>query len=179
MADNFAFLFNDIDDDFSYVFSDTPHVSGSEASVPEPPDSETESEKEEKPVVRYRRTEARKGSVFRIIVISLLAAGLLGSVIYSLDRRSSMYNKVTSYNDKLELAEAENARLQSELESKMSVKNVEEYAENVLGMQKIDPSQIEFIKIQTGDVVIIPEQKKSFFDKVGDFFDKCAEYFKG
>ena len=177
MADNFAFVF---DDDYSYYdFADTSDISGSEASVPEEPENDAETEKHDKPVVRHKRIEARKGSVLRIIMISLLAAGLLGSVIYSLDRRSTMYSKVTSLNDELELAEAENARLQSELESKMSVKNVEDYAENVLGMCKIDPSQIEFIKIQTGDVVIIPEQKKSFFDKVGDFFDKCAEYFKG
>ncbi|MBQ8182066.1 MAG: hypothetical protein IJ010_08890 [Ruminococcus sp.] len=180
MADNFAYLFDDdYSYDYSYDFSGEPDPFSDEASLPEQPDSETESEKNEKPVLRYRRTEAKKGSVIRIVFLSLLAVALLGSVIYSLDRRNTMYNKVASLNDKLELTEAENVRLQSELESRMSAKNVEEYAENVLGMQKIDPSQIEFIKIQTGDVVIIPEQKKSFFDKIGDFFEKCAEYFKG
>jgi len=180
MADNFAFLFDDdYSYDYSYDLSGEPDPFSGEASVPEPPESDHETEKEAKPVVTHRRIEARKGSVIRIVFLSLLAVALLGSVIYSLDRRNTMYNKVASLNDKLELTEAENVRLQSELESRMSVKNVEEYAENVLGMQKIDPSQIEFIKIQTGDVVIIPEQKKSFFDKIGDFFEKCAEYFKG
>lgn len=172
MADNTVYYY---DEDYSYDYSDTQNEYDNttlKASAPEP-------EEDEKPEIRHRRVEARRGSVTRIVMLSMIAAALLGSVIYSLDRRNTMYNRVTSLNDKLDLTEAENVRLQSELESEMSAKNVEEYAENVLGMQKIDPSQIEFIKIQTGDVVKIPKQKKSFFDKVGDFFDKCAEYFKG
>lgn len=173
MADNNVYYYDN--DYYSYEYSDTQDAyAGETVKTAEP-----ESEEEEKPQIRHRRIEARRGSVIRIVMLSLLAAALLGSVIYSLDRRNTMYNKVTSLNGKLELTEAENTRLQSELESEMSAKNVEEYAENVLGMQKIDPSQIEFIKIQTGDVVSIPKQKKTLIDKIGDFFDKCGEYFKG
>ena len=118
------------------------------------------------------------GSVLAIIFISLLAAALLGAVIYSLDKRNTLYNQVSSLNQ-LHLAEAENVRLQSELESQMSAKNVEDYAENVLGMRKIDSSQIEYIKIRTGDVVTIPEKKESVLTRVRNFFDECVEYFRG
>ena len=109
----------------------------------------------------------------------LLAALLLGSVVYSLDRRNTMYNKVATLNNELELTKAENVRLQSELDSKVSAKNVEDYAENVLGMQKIDSSQIKYIKIQTGDVVSIPAQEKGIAAKIKAFFDRCVEYFRG
>ena len=119
------------------------------------------------------------GSVLAIIFISLLAAALLGAVIYSLDKRNTLYNQVSSLNNQLHLAEAENVRLQSELESQMSAKNVEDYAENVLGMRKIDSSQIEYIKIRTGDVVTIPEKKESVLTRVRNFFDECVEYFRG
>lgn len=124
-------------------------------------------------------SESKTGSVLTIVLVSVLAAVLLGSVIYTLDRRNTVYNKVTSLNKQLNLAEAENVRLQSELESKMSAKNVEDYAENVLGMKKMDSSQIKYIKIQTDDVVNIPEQEKGFFAKVKGFFDDCVEYFRG
>ncbi|MBP3309226.1 MAG: hypothetical protein J6L05_00215 [Ruminococcus sp.] len=134
---------------------------------------------EKKPDIKVRHTEARSGSLLTIILISVLAAALLGSVIYSLDRRNTMYNKVSSLNNKLSLAEAENVRLQSKLESKISAKNVEDYAENVLGMQKIDSSQIEYIKIQTGDVVNIPEQEKGLMAKIKGLFESCVEYFRG
>ena len=134
---------------------------------------------EQQPEIEVRRNEARSGSIIRIVFISLLAAALLGSVIYSLDRRNTMYNKVAAMDEKLKSAAAENVRLQSELDSKMSAKNIEEYAENVLGMEKIDSTQIEYIKIQTGDVVTIPEQEKGVIAKIKSFFDKCVEYFRG
>ena len=90
-----------------------------------------------------------------------------------------MYSKVSSLTNELTYAKAENVRLQTELESKISAKNVEEYAENVLGMKKIDPSQIKYIEIQTDDVVSIPEQDEGFIVKIKKFFDYCVEYFRG
>lgn len=140
-------------------------------------------EQQEKPKYRphitMRQTEAKAGSVFTIIMVSVLAAMLLGSVIYTLDRRNTVYNKVAIKTDELNLVEAENVRLLSELESRMTAKNVEDYAENVLGMQKIDSSQIEYIKIQTDDVVNIPEQEKNLIEKIKGLFNKCVEYFRG
>ncbi|MDE5584443.1 MAG: hypothetical protein K2J08_12165 [Ruminococcus sp.] len=126
-----------------------------------------------------KNNESKNGSVLGIILISALAVVLLGSVIYMLDKRNSVYNEVADLNRQLNLAEAENVRLQSELESKMSAKNVEDYAENVLGMKKMDSSQIKYIKIQTDDVVNIPEQEQGITAKIKGFFEDCVEYFRG
>jgi cell division protein FtsL len=134
---------------------------------------------EEQPPITMKRTEVKSGSLFNIILVSALAFVMLGTVIYSLDRRNTMYSKVSALNTELELAEAENVRLQSELESKMSAKNVEDYAENELGMKKIDSSQIKYIEIQTDDVVSIPKQNEGVLAKVREIFDRCVEYFRG
>ena len=115
---------------------------------------------EQKPKIQMTKNEARSGSLMMIIFVSVLAAALLGSVIYSLDKRNTMYNKVFALNEKLESTAAENVRLQSELEGKVSAKSIEEYAKS-LGMEKINSSQINYIKIQTGDVVTIPEKEKA------------------
>ena len=90
-----------------------------------------------------------------------------------------MYSRVAALNNELTYVEAENVRLQTELESKISAKNVEDYAENVLGMKKIDSSQIKYIEIQTDDVVSIPEQNDGLVAKIKKFFDRCVEYFRG
>lgn len=137
------------------------------------------SKKQKKPAINMSNTETKIGSVLTIIAVSALAVVMLGAVIYSFDRRNTMYNKVSELNHELNLAEAENVRLQSELDSKMSAKNVEDYAENVLGMQKIDSSQIQYIEIQTDDVVNIPQQDESLLAKIKRFFDACVEYFRG
>ena len=132
-----------------------------------------------RPQITMTKTEAKSGSVFTIIIISALAVALFGSVIYSLNKRNTMYSRVSSLQSELNLAEAENARLQSELQAQVSAKNVEEYAENVLGMQKIDSSQIKYIEIQTDDVVSIPQQDQGILAKLRNFIDRCVEYFRG
>lgn len=133
----------------------------------------------EKPEIEYRRNNARSGSLIFIVFVSIIAAVLLGTVIYSLDRRNTMYNRVAEKNQELNFVESENVRLQAALESKISAKNVEEYAENVLGMRRIDALQIKYIKIQTSDVVNIPEQEEGLGAKIKSFFEKCVEYFRG
>ncbi|HNZ98378.1 hypothetical protein [Ruminococcus sp.] len=136
------------------------------------------SDSEQKPEIEMSKNEARSGSILTILFVSLLAAALLGSVIYSLDKRNTVYNKVAVLNERLDSAEAENVRLQSELDSKMSAKNIEEYAQS-LGMVKLNSSQIFYVKTQTGDVVTIPEQEKGLIAKIKSLFDKCVEYFRG
>ena len=123
--------------------------------------------------------DSKSGSVISIMLIAILAVALLGTVIYSLDRRNTMYSRVSALTEELTYAQAENVRLQTELESKISAKNVEEYAENVLGMTKMDSSQIKYIEIQTDDVVSIPQQDEGIIAKIKKFFDYCVEYFRG
>ena len=167
--------------DFGYYYEDETYGENGSDEVHDPNEEKSqENKKEEREKnIRFRYNEARRGSVMTIIFISALAAVLLGTVIYSLDRRNTMYNRVSAKNQELSLVEADNVRLQSELESRVSAKNVEDYAENNLHMQKIDSSQIKYIKIQEGDVVNIPEQDKGFKAKVKGFFDDLVEYFRG
>ena len=126
-------------------------------------------EPEQEPQISMRRTEVKTGSVLYIVMAAGIALMIFGSVVYSFNRRNTVYNQTAELNSKLTLAEAENVRLHSELESRMSAKNVEEYAENVLGMRKMDASQIEYIKTRTDDVVNIPEHEESIPEKIKKF----------
>ena len=174
--------YEDYDDyeNYDYDYNENYDDNFHEEKITEPePATEIIKAEQARSNIQVSHSEAKNGSVLTIILVSIIAAGLLGSVVYTLDKRNTVYNTVTSLNKQLSLAEAENVRLQSELESKMSAKNVEDYAENVLGMRKMDTSQIKYIKIQTDDVVNIPEQEKGFIAKIKGFFDNCVEYFRG
>ena len=159
-----------------YDYDDAGHEDSGSKKISEEPETKNDTDEH---FISYRRTEVKSGAIMRIVVISIIAAGLLGSVIYALDHRNRMYNKVSNLNRQLSQTEAEHVRLQSELDSKMSAKNVEEYAEKELGMQKIDTSQIKYIKIQTDDVVNIPEQDETLMTKIESFFDGIVVYFRG
>ena len=111
--------------------------------------------------------------------MTVIAVLICGMVVITLDRRNRVYNEITSANAQLATLEAENVRIRSELDAKVSLKNLEDYAENVLHMKKIDNSQIEYIKIQNSDIISVPEKEDSVFAKVGSFIDRCLEYLKG
>ncbi|MEF9852730.1 MAG: hypothetical protein RSB36_07285 [Hydrogenoanaerobacterium sp.] len=54
--------------------------------------------------------------------------------------------------------QSEGVRLQASLESKMSIKNIEESAESTLGLVKMDRSQIEYINLAPDDEVEVERQ---------------------
>lgn len=104
---------------------------------------------------------------------------LLGAMLYSnvqqLQLTSEIAAKQKEYND----MQSENVRMQTELAGKASNKNVQEYAENVLGMHVLSPAQVEYIQIQTDDVVELPEEEQSLLVKVKTAFDSFTEYMRG
>lgn len=143
-------------------------------------ESDEVSEKTETaPDISVRKNESKGGSKIAVFFITIIAVIICSTVVITLDRRNRVYNEITSANAQLATLESENVRIRSELDAKVSLKNVEEYAENVLHMKKIDNSQIEYIKIQNSDIVSVPEKEDSVFARVGGFIDKCLEYLKG
>ncbi|MDD6344886.1 MAG: hypothetical protein PUA51_01500 [Oscillospiraceae bacterium] len=143
-------------------------------------ESDEVSEKtEQAPDISVRKNESKGGSKIAVFFITIIAVIICSTVVITLDRRNRVYNEITSANAQLATLESENVRIRSELDAKVSLKNVEEYAENVLHMKKIDNSQIEYIKIQNSDIVSVPEKEDSMFARVGGFIDKCLEYLKG
>lgn len=133
----------------------------------------------DRPDIVMKQSESRAGSAISIFLVAVLSAAMLGTVIYTLDKRNNLYNQIIEQTAKLTELEAENVRLQSERDSNMTLKNVEEYAETVLGMQKLDKSQIEYIRIQTDDVIKIPQAEENIWIKIKNMFKDCVEYLRG
>jgi len=131
------------------------------------------------PDISVRKNDAVKGSKAAVFFLTIIAVLICSMVVITLDRRNRVYNEITAANSELATLEAENVRIRSELDAKVSLKNVEDYVENVLGMKKIDNSQIKYIKIQNSDIISVPEKEDSIFAKAGDFIEKCVEYLKG
>lgn len=123
--------------------------------------------------------QIKKYSVPKTLVIALVATLLFGLVIYSYVQLNSMYSKVTTATSELTELKSENVRLESKLQSQVSVRNVEEYAENILGMEKLDSSQIKYIQIQEKDIVTLPKEEENIFVRLKIRFGEFIEYLKG
>lgn len=96
-------------------------------------------------------------SVAAIILAAAVAFGMLALVI----RENSIFtdNKKTinNLNSKLAEVQAENIRLNSCLESTVSADKIQDYAVNVLGMQKAERYQIHYFEDRDGDEVVIAD----------------------
>ncbi|MCQ2407608.1 MAG: hypothetical protein MJ065_03655 [Oscillospiraceae bacterium] len=113
------------------------------------------------------------------VAIGLLTGLLIGTVIYGRVQTNEVYTEIAAlqaeYNDLV----ARNISMKSEMEGKLTVKNIEEYAEKTLGLMPLNQSQIEYIQLQTEDEVIITEPEDNVFVSINDFLVNIWEYLRG
>lgn len=135
---------------------------------------------EKAPKIRVSRNRADSGgSVPRMVVMTVAAGALMAAVIYGKVENAAIHTEITVQTQQVEMLNSENVRMQSEIEEKTAMKSVEEYAENVLGMQKLDKSQIEYVSISNGSVVDIPESDDNIFVRIKNSFSDFLEYIRG
>ena len=98
-------------------------------------------------------------------------------MIYGKVELSRITNEQSELKSELAQLQENNLSLESELESKTSIVKVEEYAENVRGLIKLDKSQIEYIEIENKNKIEVDEEKdESFIESVKKWFDGVLEY---
>ncbi len=131
------------------------------------------------PEISMRRSTHKKGSAPKTFLAAAFAMGLLGAVIYGRVQTNEIYGEIARETKEYELVQSENVRMHSDLEAKVAIKSVEEYAEQELGLQQLDQSQIEYIQLQTDDSVEIPDEEKNLFVRIKDKFESFMEYLKG
>ena len=131
------------------------------------------------PDTAMKRTPPSRASVIKIIFIALSALTLLFTLLYGNVQTNKLYRQIADKNAVYEEAKSENARLKSELESRMTLKNVQDYAERVLKLQKLDNSQIKYVQTQKDDTVEIVEEDDGFFGSIRNKFMDIVEYIFG
>ena len=105
---------------------------------------------------RIRRSRERIRKLVIAAMIAIVMAGAVGTVVG--------YIQVTDLTKKVEDKQAQLAQLESECtsltakkENSVDLSQVENYAENVLGLVKLDRSQEEYLELQKNDQVQVNE----------------------
>lgn len=115
----------------------------------------------------------------KILITAVMAVLVLSLVVYPKVQQATVMSDINKLNDQVMILESENVRMQTAIESKSALKAVEDYAVDVLGMQKLDKSQIEYLSIENGNVIDIPEENENFFVKLKHSFEDFLEYIRG
>lgn len=113
------------------------------------------------------------------VTLGILTCVLIGTVIYGRVQTNEIYTKIAALQAEYDDLVARNVSMKSEMEGKMTVKNIEEYAEDVLGLRPLNQSQIEYIQLQTEDEVVISEPESNFFVTINDYLVSFWEFLRG
>ena len=113
------------------------------------------------------------------VMFGLLTTVLIGIVIYGRVQTNEAYTEIAKLQAEYDDLVTQNISMKSEMDGKMTVKNIEDYAQNVLGLKPLNQSQIEYIQLQTEDEVVITKPKESFFVKVNDYLTRFWEFLSG
>lgn len=134
------------------------------------PKKSYEQAKKEMRIGRNRSFVILGAAISLLVVISMLLYGRIK--VDELDR------KIQSKKNEISIAQSENVRLNMALDSMISLKNVEEYAQNNLGMVKMDNHQIEYIDLSGEDKASVSGDKKvrKETDKKFSLSSKFMEY---
>lgn len=139
-------------------------------------DFNTEAVERERNISVKNNKNQQRGMAVKGFLLAVCSLLLLSCFIYAKVQLNEVYNDISAAKKTNELLQSENVRMQSELETKMSMKNVEDYAENILGLEKLDKSQIVYMEVQSDSVTEVKTEEKSFFVKVRDKFNDLLEY---
>ncbi|MDY3791439.1 MAG: hypothetical protein SOZ56_03050 [Oscillospiraceae bacterium] len=114
-----------------------------------------------------------------LVLLIIMAGAMLSFCITSKANIAAVHAAIVDEEATVRALEQENVSMVTRLEQKSSQKVVEDYAENVLGMQKLDNAQVEYISLESGNKVEIPEQDTSVLRKIKNAFDSFVEYLRG
>lgn len=140
-------------------------------------------EKELKPpssgVFVFRIDPSKRGAALKVFIAGVLALILFSVVINSYVQLNEVYSDISTANSDLNILRSENVRMQTELEGKASISNIKDYAEQRLGLQPLNKSQIQYLQIQTQDSVVIEEGEQNIFVKIKHKFEDIVAYLRG
>ncbi len=136
-----------------------------------------EKRESQRKIVAQKTAKEKSISAFKALVTALATVLLLCAILYGKVKTTELYNKEAQLEAQLSELTSDNNAMRTQLESKVSLNNVEEYAVNVLGLQKLEQGQIEYLEVESDNITkVIVEKDKSVFGVAKNWFDEVLEY---
>lgn len=112
------------------------------------------------------RAAVRPLTVLRWAAVSLFAMTALLAVMVGNVQLNRLNNQEAQLKSQLSNAKSAQVQLNVQLESRTSLDNVENYAVNKLGLQKIGPYQIEYVHLLNTDKVELGSDSGNIFARL-------------
>ncbi|WMJ23766.1 hypothetical protein RBG61_03630 [Paludicola sp. MB14-C6] len=112
---------------------------------------------------------AKRVSVARACAYMLVAMSMISLLLYGRAQQAEVDKEYKKLTAQINEVKSDNARLQMQLESKLSLNNIEQIAEEQLGLTKLDQSQVEYISFNTADKAEVLKQK-TLWSSISNWF---------
>ena len=87
------------------------------------------------------------GRVVVIAIVSVLMMAMFFGVLSTFAKKNELNHEISNLESQLAVAQSENTRINSELNSLVSMSMIDKYAVEELGMTKMQPQQISYIDV--------------------------------
>lgn len=122
----------------------------------------------------HKRIRRRKNNFIKIsgaVVFALAVVVVVSLIIHGQVQLTELNQQISNAQKNLEEQQSLYTQLEMKVDASISTSVVEDYAQNNLGMTKVENSQKEFIALSEGDKVeIFDEQNNGFWDSLSDAF---------
>lgn len=105
-----------------------------------------------------KKTDSKRAFKVRSTVFVLVLMLLMATTVYSRLQLTETRTQINNKTAELTELESENTYLNFQLESKVSLKNAEEYAVSELGLVKLSSSQIEYVSLNSGNSIEVLDE---------------------
>lgn len=119
--------------------------------------------KKKKKTVFEAKAEMRAAALrsFKALAVAVFLLSMFAALLFSKLKVDELDRKINRTQTQLTAAQAENVKLNMKLDSMISLEKVEDYAQNTLGMVKVENYQIEYIDLSGEDRVNISGGKQT------------------
>ena len=100
------------------------------------------------------RTEEDRRFLVRLVFLTVAVICLSVYTVYSNMMLTKVKSQITNKSAELVEIQSENIYLDYQIESMVTLHSAEEYAQNVLGLIKLDSAQIEYVNLEKENVII-------------------------
>ncbi len=133
---------------------------------------------EKKPELRVATSSvAKAGKPVALVIIAAVTLTVFIMFLYSKATLSEVNLRISNETQTLQSVQNINTALNNQLSGSVSLDNVEQYAVNELGMQKINASQERYVEMNTGTMTETAEKNgDNIFVDIQDWFNGILEY---
>lgn len=138
-----------------------------------------EVKREDEKNIRFKLNKAfkNKGSMITFVGLAIVIMSMFLAMATGESQLAGLYEKQSEQQTELAALIDDNATMKAEIETKTSLGKVEDYAENKLGLKKLDKSQIEYVEVPKENVVeVVKTEDEGLAVKIKNWFSNALEY---